>query len=263
METVNGVIDNILELENEQAKVAAYVQELEWRRFQLHSFIGSLTEAILTNKAKEKFSNKVLQMEMVLSFGKTRGIQPIEDKRRKICRHFNKGFCKMKDECVYFHKERICDASLQTGVCTEPKGVCWLRHPKECKHWLGDTRGCLRGEECKYLHKTENEGTNLKVHETEHEGNAVGNSSTSPKSIPTKKGKDQDTEKSNDGEKDSKEISDDNNVDMEEESPPKDTTNHEMKVVELKMENKTLIDQVEKLKQIVYNMNNELKARTG
>ena len=51
METVKGVIDNILDLENEQAKLAAYVQELEWRRAKLHSFVGTLTEDILTEKA--------------------------------------------------------------------------------------------------------------------------------------------------------------------------------------------------------------------
>ena len=52
METVKGVIDNILDLENEQAKVVAYVQELEWRRAKLHSFAGTLTEDILSEKAK-------------------------------------------------------------------------------------------------------------------------------------------------------------------------------------------------------------------
>ena len=52
METVKGVIYNILDLENEQAKLAAYVQELEWRRAKLHSFVGTLTEDILTEKAK-------------------------------------------------------------------------------------------------------------------------------------------------------------------------------------------------------------------
>ena len=80
VETVNGVIDNILDLENEQAKVAAYVQELEWRRAKLHSFVGTLTEDILTEKAKEKLSNKVLQMEMVVSFVKSGAIHPKQDK---------------------------------------------------------------------------------------------------------------------------------------------------------------------------------------
>ena len=51
METVKGVIDNIFDLENQQANVAAYVQELEWRRAKLHSFVGTLTEDILTEKA--------------------------------------------------------------------------------------------------------------------------------------------------------------------------------------------------------------------
>ena len=49
------------------------------------------------------------------------------------------------------------------GKCSEPK-FCPNRHPKECKFWLGDVRGCLRGDECKYLHKTENQGKKFKDH---------------------------------------------------------------------------------------------------
>ena len=40
-----------------------------------------------------------------------------------------------------------------------------LRHPKDCKFWLGDTRGCLRGRSCKVLHKVENKGKKVKDHE--------------------------------------------------------------------------------------------------
>ena len=35
---------------------------------------------------------------------------------------------------------------------------------------MGDTRGCLRGEVCKYLHKTENKGKQLQEHvQKEHD----------------------------------------------------------------------------------------------
>ena len=63
----------------------------------------------------------------------------------------------MKNGCVYYHSDNICDEFLRKGMCSEPKSVCLFRHPKECKYWLGDTKGCLRGELCNYFHKTENE----------------------------------------------------------------------------------------------------------
>ena len=168
----------------------------------------------------------------------------------------------MKDDCVYYHSDGICDGFLRTGLCPEPKGDCWLRHPKECKHWLGDTRGCLRGELCKYLHKTENEGKNLKGHEHKHHASEKEPGGTNPKRD-TNNVKDQEKDNSTNGEQENKEICDDNIVDMEEEFPLKNNTNDETnrELAELKEEKKTLNDQVEKLQRIIYNMNKALKAR--
>ena len=45
-------------------------------------------------------------------------------------------------DCEYSHSDKICDQFLTNGICSEPK-LCLLRHPKECKFWLGDARGCL------------------------------------------------------------------------------------------------------------------------
>ena len=39
--------------------------------------------------------------------------------------------------------------------------MCSYRHSKECKFWLGDARGCLRGKDCKYLDRVENKGKRL------------------------------------------------------------------------------------------------------
>ena len=195
-------------------------------------------------------------MEMVVSFVKSGGIQPKEDKKRKICRHNNKGFCKMKNGCVYYYSDNTCTEFLRKGMCSEPKSVCLFRHPKECKYWLGDTKGCLCGELCKYLHKTENEGKNIKEHEQASDSCDNKPRVIHPKNNPIRNVKDQ---------QNGKENSDDNNVGMKEESTPKDETNHETKgeLVELKKKNKTLNEQLEKLKRVLNNMNNELKAKNG
>ena len=62
---VEYLLDNILYFENEQNKVVSYVQELVLRRSQLLFFVGSLTDGILTRRAKEKLSNKIVKMRLV------------------------------------------------------------------------------------------------------------------------------------------------------------------------------------------------------
>ena len=67
----------------------------------------------------------------------------------------------MKTYCIFYHSEEICEKFL-TADCSEPK-LCSNRHPKECKYWMGDTRGCLNGQECKYLRRAENRGKSIRA----------------------------------------------------------------------------------------------------
>ena len=67
----------------------------------------------------------------------------------------------MEADCVYFHSENICEQFLVNGKCEESKR-CLDRHPEECKFWLSDPQVCLRGDICKYLHRTENKGKKVK-----------------------------------------------------------------------------------------------------
>ena len=64
------------------------------------------------------------------------------------CRHDNKG--------KFRHAATICDTFLMDGKCGEGHG-CQNRHPRVCKYRDNDTRGCRRGEFCKYLHKKHQE----------------------------------------------------------------------------------------------------------
>ena len=56
----------------------------------------------------------------------------------------------------------MCDKLLSTGQCSEPKRCLW-RHPKDCRHWTGDSRGCLRGNICKFMHNSSKKGMNIKA----------------------------------------------------------------------------------------------------
>ena len=69
----------------------------------------------------------------------------------KKCRYFNRGYCKYKSRCKYFHPQQICQDHLETLDC-ELKG-CKNRHPKVWK-WFRKAGGCNREENLEFLHVT-------------------------------------------------------------------------------------------------------------
>ena len=86
-------------------------------------------------------------MEMKVSFAELTHKQNILGRKQHRCRHNNSGYCKMEADCLHFHSEKICEQFLMNGKCEESK-QCIHRHPKECKFWLNDPQGCLRGDIC-------------------------------------------------------------------------------------------------------------------
>jgi hypothetical protein len=95
----------------------------------------------------------------------------VEKKRITIkCRYNDRGYCKSQSECMFAHSDKICENFVSNGKCLEPK-QCLERHPKDCKHWKGDTRGCLRGDECKYLHILSKKGISIKTRQRCHKIN--------------------------------------------------------------------------------------------
>lgn len=76
-----------------------------------------------------------------------------KDYKRKTrrCRYYNRGFCKFKTKCRFFHPLGICKEYLTSQKCETLN--CLDRHPKPCK-WLESKEGCRRGTECEYSHAT-------------------------------------------------------------------------------------------------------------
>ena len=66
----------------------------------------------------------------------------------KVCRYFNRGLCKYKNECRFIHSKKICEKHLKTPKCEINK--CQDRHPKPCK-WFNSSEGCSRSSGCEYL----------------------------------------------------------------------------------------------------------------
>ena len=82
---------------------------------------------------------------------KTDSVGENENKRKNVCRYFNRGYCKYKLECRFVHSQNICEKHLKSGKCGDKS--CNYRHPKECK-WFGKSVGCRRDTDCEYLHVT-------------------------------------------------------------------------------------------------------------
>ena len=254
VEMVEQVIDSILNIESEQAKVLTYVSELEMRRKQLRYQLGTI-DKVLTNGAKIKLHNKIIQMEMKISF-----VEPNEKLftngiKQQKCRHNNAGYCKMEAQCAYFHNDKICDQYLTDGKCSQPR-LCPDRHPKECKFWLGDPRGCLRGQICRYLHLDENKGKKIRVKASNSDIQKEDNTPLNTKTAHDMEIESNNTEDNQDDEHESG---------VEENASSKDDiiVTLETKSNTLETENVELRKQLEKLTRVVINMKNALESKQG
>ena len=67
---------------------------------------------------------------------------------KKICKYYNRGFCKSLDNCPFYHPTELCEKFKGDHICVNFN--CRKRHPKKCRYWkLGD---CWRGDGCLYSH---------------------------------------------------------------------------------------------------------------
>ena len=69
-----------------------------------------------------------------------------EKKTTRKCRYFNRGYCKYRERCRFYHSPNICKVYLEKGICR--KNSCSDRHPRKCKY----KENCPRYEQCQYLH---------------------------------------------------------------------------------------------------------------
>ena len=98
-----------------------------------------------TLKIKEELECKTICKEDIDNIAKA-----IKERDNdKICNHFNRGYCRLKERCPYKHKSKeICTEHLRRTLCLNQK--CNKRHPKMCRDFL---RGiCWRRDSCAYLH---------------------------------------------------------------------------------------------------------------
>ena len=109
---------------------------------------------------------------------------------------------------------------------------------------MGDSSGCLRGIECRYLHDPSKKGRNIKTYKNNQETKREGLSKKDDEEITIEKRVD----KVNDSLEESLAGKDDEIKQKDEE------------ILELKSENKVLFEENEKIKRCAMNMDKEIKA---
>ena len=166
MEIVFKEFDIIIK---EQDKIAQYTAVLEDRRLRFLDFIQTTKELPVSKEEREDLEKnvKTLEIKVTRNVKMELIIDKTEEKTDRKCRYHDRGFCKSGKVCSYYHPKEICGNVRREGSCN--RSNCLKRHPKDCKYWKGDIRGCLRGEKCMYLHTNSTKGISIKdsVHKTD------------------------------------------------------------------------------------------------
>ena len=132
--------DDIVILKKTKDKNAIAIKALETKLYTLDQ------------EVERRALNMKLKLESVkLHRGDLENISKAKENETKgiICKHYDKGFCKMKERCLYRHKSKeVCEETVIGNKCLDPE--CLKRHPKTC--WNFMKGACWRGKTCAYLH---------------------------------------------------------------------------------------------------------------
>jgi hypothetical protein len=168
--------------------------------------------------------------------------------------------------CVYYHSNTIFDKLLLNGQCPQPK-TCLSRHPRDCKHWTGDKRGCLKGNLCKYLHNSRGKSIEIKTKKNNHEHESECQNITIDKEIDTE-GIDDDLKEIIEArdivikEMDEEVVSDEKYDSLKEAIEAKEILimKKDKEIEKLRLKNESLVENNNKVKRIAWNMDQEIKV---
>ena len=104
----------------------------------------------IDKEIETRLENIKTQLDDRTTFDKENIDEAKDEKHNDIkCNYFNKGFCKMKETCLFKHKSTtICKDHLASQKCS--KKECDKRHPKTCRYFLRGS--CWRRDNCSYLY---------------------------------------------------------------------------------------------------------------
>ena len=224
----------------QQIWISQYISALEDRRLRLMDFIQTSEEFEMSNQTRENLCVNVENMEIKLGVvneceGKNRTV-----KEKRKCPYDNRGYCKHKNMCLYYHSGQVCDEFLRDGKCETGKS-CKHRHPRDYRYWI------RTDERCKHRRGKDTLKDTLETVSVEM--------STVYDIIKVS----EETNDSNVSTNEEEDITMDKMMYRQTEAS-KDDTIKELKEIESKLmvENLSMKKQIEKLKNIVANMYKEL-----
>ena len=159
---MKGIKENLKIIIENQEKIITEVLDIK-RRVNIIEKARGFREDVIIEKIEEQkeillekidtidMSIKLID-KMLHSENKPKEVDANEENdtvKLKQCRYNRKGYCKMKDECPFYHSSAICVNFVVFGVCSEPS--CLERHPQTCYNFLQSE--CRWGKRCKYLHR--------------------------------------------------------------------------------------------------------------
>ena len=205
-------------------------------------FIKTSEELKLSNQTRENLCVNVENME-IKGEGKN-----LKVKEKRKCRYDNRGYCKHKNMCLYYHSGQVCEQFLRDRKCETGKS-CQHRHPIDCRYWLRADGGCTHGEACRYLHRRGKDTLKDTLETVSVEMSTVDDiikvsEETNDSNVSTNEEEDITMDK----------------IMYRQTEVSKDDTIKELKEIESKLmvENLSMKKQIEKLKNIVANMHKEL-----
>ena len=234
---------------------------LENKRVNILNRLKNMEHEI-NNEEKGTLINRVILMEINVN----RKFDSNNDKtydvhhrtEGKRCRYNNRGVCKMEDSCRYLHSHEICNEFISEGKCSQPH-QCYYRHPKDCKYWVGDARGCWRGDQCKFLHKASKKGIKVKDFEDKSDNNKKVEAETEKESVEKETGIT--VNEINDEERNKvTKVMELTQTLAHKEKEVKDLNDKTEKLLD---ENVNLKKEVEKLTRVAKNLHNALKSKSS
>jgi hypothetical protein len=85
--------------------------------------------------------------------------QPMNQNKSLLCKHWLKGHCRQKEECLFSHTVENCPDHIGVETCQNTS--CNLRHQQIWEHYLRSK--CLFGKKCNLLHKSPTNPTVLQT----------------------------------------------------------------------------------------------------
>ena len=100
----------------------------------LHQVIESFKEQLYAEKEKVKILNEPISYEdkIIESLKKNNGKEKAEESQKETkCRYWNRGYCRVGENCHFSHQKEDCQRHIQTGKCEDRKYQG--RHTNPCR----------------------------------------------------------------------------------------------------------------------------------